>query len=325
VHSQLALECKEVSHWFGTAIHVLHDINFSIIRGEVVGLVGPSGCGKSTLLRAIVGTHPPQKGRVIVFSGTRQPPEIIVERPGRDRGIVYQKYSLFPFLTAQENVALGPMLDQTCLPFRIFGFLKWRKMRKEHLEKAAAILEKLGLCNAIKRYPHELSGGMCQRVAIAQALVMQPEILLLDEPFGALDEATREELQRMILTLYLENCIAKKNKQKPPYTILLVTHELTEAIYVADRVIGLSQYWNWKGKNFPSCPGATIVYDKVAPVFAPDEPKRYEDFTSQREEIRKVVFDPQSCLEREQFVTFWNQVRAGEGEGVLELEEGSKI
>jgi NitT/TauT family transport system ATP-binding protein len=292
-------------------------VNFSIIRGEVVSLIGPSGCGKTTLLRAIVGTHPPKKGKVIIFSDMLKAPEMEVTQPGRDRGIVYQRYSLFPFLTAQENVALGLMLDQTSIPFRMFRPLKWRKMRKDHLEQASALLEKLGLVNAIKRYPHELSGGMCQRVAIAQALIMEPEILLLDEPFGALDEATREELQRMILTLYLENCVAHQQNRKPPYTILLVTHELNEAIFVADRVLGLSQYWNWQDKDYPVPPGATIVYDKVAPVFAPDAEKKYESFVEQREEIRRVVFNPESCLERDQFLLFWNEVRSGKGEGIL--------
>ncbi|MBN1902905.1 ATP-binding cassette domain-containing protein, partial [Candidatus Sumerlaeota bacterium] len=290
---------------------------FSIIRGEVVSLVGPSGCGKSTLLRAIVGTHPPRKGKVVIFSDLLDLPEMEVTQPGRDRGIVYQRYSLFPFLTAQQNVALGLMLDQTSIPFRLFHPLKWRKLRKEHLEKAADLLEKLGLANSIKLYPHELSGGMCQRVAIAQALIMEPEILLLDEPFGALDEATREDLQRMLLTLYLENCKALRQKKKPPYTILLVTHELNEAIFVADRVLGLSQYWNWRDKDFPIPPGATIVYDKVAPVFPPDAEKRYERFLEQREEIRKVVFNPESSLEREQFLLFWNEVRSGRGDGIL--------
>lgn len=297
--------------------HVLFDVNFSIIRGEVVSLVGPSGCGKSTLLRAIVGTHPPKKGKVVVFSDLLEIPEKEVNKPGRDRGIVYQRYSLFPFLTAQENVALGLMLDQTSIPFRFFHPFKWRKIRKDHLEQAATLLEKLGLSNAIKLHPHELSGGMCQRVAIAQALIMEPEILLLDEPFGALDEATREELQRMILTLYLENCKARQQNNKPPYTILLVTHELNEAIFVADRVLGLSQYWNWKDKDFSVPPGSTIVYDKVAPVFEPDAEKRYETFIEQREEIRKVVFNPDSCLEREQFLLFWNEVHCGMGQGIL--------
>ncbi|MHC5053976.1 MAG: ABC transporter ATP-binding protein [Planctomycetota bacterium] len=316
MHTEFVLECRGVSHWFGPH-HVLHDVGFQVIRGEIVGLVGPSGCGKSTLLRAVVGTHPPERGDVLVYArgasaGTP------VRGPGRDRGIVYQRYSLFPFLTAQENVAFGLMLDQTTIPFRLFKHRKWRKLRGSHLEEAAELLKKLGLERAIGLYPKQMSGGMCQRVAIAQALIMKPEILLLDEPFGALDEATREELQRMLLTLYLENRSAKQKGDKPPYTILIVTHELNEALYVGDRVLGLSQYWDWREKGHATPPGATIVYDSIAPVYLPDEQRDFEALTTQREEIRRAVFDPGCLQEREEFRVFWRQVHAGEGEGVLE-------
>jgi NitT/TauT family transport system ATP-binding protein len=159
---------------------------------------------------------------------------------------------------------------------------------------------------------------MCQRVAIAQALIMKPEILLLDEPFGALDEATREELQRMLLTLYLENQVAKQKGEKPPYTILIVTHELNEALYVGDRVLGLSQYWDWCDKGHATSPGATIVYDSIAPVYLPDEQRDFEALKAQREEIRRSVFDPTCLQKREELRVFWKQVHAGEGEGVLE-------
>jgi len=310
---EIVLESSSVHHWFGDN-QVLHDVNFKVIRGEIVALVGPSGCGKSTLLRAIVGTHPPRKGLLAVHSGGER---TVVTGPGRDRGIVYQRYSLFPFLTAQENVALGLMLDQTTPGFRFFKYFQWRKLRRRHLEEAADLLKTLGLANAIRRYPSEMSGGMCQRVAIAQALIMNPAILLLDEPFGALDEATREELQRMLLTLYLENLQAKKSGEKPPHTILIVTHELNEAIYVGDRVLGLSQYWNWMEKGHERPPGATIVYDSVAPVHRPDQERDYITFQAQREEIRRTVFDPTVLQGREQFLLFWKQVEEGSGEGVL--------
>jgi len=309
------LECKDVAHWFGEH-RVLHEINFSIIPGEIVALVGPSGCGKSTLLRAIVGTHPPEQGQVLVHEGGSEEGKPVTA-PGRDRGIVYQRYSLFPFLTAQENVAIGLMLDQTSIPFRLFKPREWRKLRKRHLDEAAALLEKLGLEKAMKRYPKQMSGGMCQRVAIAQALIMKPAILLLDEPFGALDEATREELQRMLLTLYLENRTCIKKGEEPPYTVLIVTHELNEAIYVGDRVLGLSQYWDWKAKGHESFPGATVIYDACAPVYLPDEDRDFQSFKRQREEIRRAVFDPSVLQARDEFVTFWKQVDAGDGEGVL--------
>src|SRR5262245_9141383 len=206
----LALHCEKVSHWFGSK-HVLHEVDVQVPRGQFLSLVGPSGCGKSTLLRAILGTHLPTAGDVRIWpfgdSNSR-----IVEKPGRDRGIVYQQYSLYPFLTALENVAVGLMLDQTSFPFRIFQWPKWRRLRKEHLAEAEAMLGRVKLGDALHLYPHEMSGGMRQRVALAQALILQPEIILLDEPFGALDEATREELQQLLLALHDDN-IARANSQ----------------------------------------------------------------------------------------------------------------
>jgi len=311
----VVLECRNISHWFGPK-RVLFEVNLKVIRGEIVSLVGPSGCGKSTLLRAIIGTHLPCQGEVLIQRSDADTPEP-VRRPGRDRGIVYQHYSLFPFLTALENVAFGLMFSQTSPPYRAFQYLRWRKLRKSHLAEATALLERLRLGDAIHQYPHEMSGGMRQRVAIAQALIMKPEVLLLDEPFGALDEATREELQRMLLTLYLENCQAMKRGEAPPYTFMIVTHELNEAIYVGDRVIGLSQYWDWKSEKHTTCPGATIVYDQVAPVELPDEERNYELFKKQREEIRQTAFDATFLQPRDRFLGFWDSVESGKGEGVL--------
>ncbi|MAT72680.1 MAG: hypothetical protein CMJ58_24640 [Planctomycetaceae bacterium] len=124
--------------------------------------------------------------------------------------------------------------------------------------------EKVGLLAARDQHPSQMSGGMRQRVAIAQALIMQPGVFLLDEPFGVLDEATREDLQLMLLQFYDENIRAREQGRVPPYTAIIVTHELNEAPFVSDRVVGLSQYHS-DGEN-----GATIVYDRPAPVFAPD-------------------------------------------------------
>ncbi len=314
---KFVLECKGIHHWFGSK-RVLHDVNLKIIPGEIVSLVGPSGCGKSTLLRAIVGTHPPLEGGVLMENGNGG--MVTVTGPGRDRGIVYQNYALFPFFTARENVAVGLMLDQTSIPHRLFRYLSWRKLRKDHLEQAENLLVKLKLGDAVNQYPHQMSGGMRQRVAIAQALIMKPRILLLDEPFGALDEATREELQRMLLTLYMENCEAKKRGEYPPYTMMIVTHELNEAIYVGDRVVGLSQYWNWRENGHETCPGATIVYDRVAPVYQPDQERNFETFVKKRARIRSSAFDPSVLQEREEFIRFWDELREGRGGGVLSHE-----
>ncbi|MDA1276947.1 MAG: ATP-binding cassette domain-containing protein [Verrucomicrobia bacterium] len=301
----LSMECRGVSHWFG-AKRVLHDINLKVQRGQFLSLVGPSGCGKSTLLRAVVGTHLPLEGEILLHrEGTQREAEPVAG-PGRDRGIVYQHYSLFPFLNAQENVAIGLMLDQTSIPFRFFNFLKWRRIRKQHLELAAEFLTKVKLQDAMRLYPHEMSGGMRQRVAIAQALIMKPEIILLDEPFGALDEATREELQTMLLKLYAENLQAKKRGETPAYTLVIVTHELNEAIYVGDRLVGLSQYWDWKSEGQPEFPGATIVYDKPSQVFEPKDSKDFQQFAIQRDEVRHAVFNPDVRQDRSEYVTYWS-------------------
>ena len=290
-----ALEIENVSHWFGSN-KVLNDLNLQIADGQIVAVVGPSGCGKSTLLRAILGTHPAKAGRIVTDG---QP----VTRPSRAVGIVYQHYTLYDFLTAQQNVAFGLKVDQTSIPFRLFQYPRWRELRKQHLRQADDFLCKVGLQDAINRYPHELSGGMRQRVAIAQAMIMRPQILLLDEPFGALDESTRTELQMMLLRFYQENLEAKAEGKNPPYTILIVTHELNEALYVADRVIGLSQYHS-DGHN-----GATIVYDRTCPVFHPDDPRDFGRFVQQREELRKAVFDDEENKQYQQYITFWDELR----------------
>lgn len=306
-HANLVLDIRGLHHVYPPDVRVLHDLNIQIARGQIVGLVGPSGCGKSTLLRSILGTHTPTKGEVVMM---RPGPDggavsSVVRAPGRDRGIVYQRYALFPHLTAVDNVAIGLMFDETNVLDRTLGFMGWRKLKAQHRARAAAMLERVGLGDALDKYPQELSGGMRQRVAIAQALVMEPEVLLLDEPFGALDEATREELQEMLLGFYHENQDAARRGDPPPYTILIVTHELNEAIYVGDRVLGLSQYWDWKGAGFDASPGATIVYDKPAPIYALDQAKDYNMFRAQREDVRRVVFENDGSLDPAEHVVFW--------------------
>jgi NitT/TauT family transport system ATP-binding protein len=190
----------------------------------------------------------------------------------------------------------------------LFHYFPWRRLREQHLEQAVEFLKKVGLEKAINHYPTEMSGGMRQRVAIAQAMIMQPKILLLDEPFGALDESTRTELQLMLLRFYQENLDAEREGREPSHTILIVTHELNEALYVSDRVIGLSQYHE-HGAN-----GATIVYDRPCPVFHPDDPRDFDRFVHQREELRKAVFDDDVNKQHEQFVTFWEERRQARAE-----------
>jgi NitT/TauT family transport system ATP-binding protein len=287
---QSAVEIIGVSHVFGQH-RVLNDINLRITPGQIVALVGPSGCGKSTLLKAILGTHPPSEGQVIVDGDA-------VRAPSRKVGIVYQHYSLFDFLTAEANVAFGLKLDSTSLPFRTFMYPKWLNMRRQHLVQARSFLERVGLEAACGKYPSELSGGMRQRVAIAQALILKPKIVLLDEPFGALDEATRESLQIMLLRFYQENLTAVAEGRVPEYTILIVTHELTEALYVANRVVGLSRFQQ----------GAMVVYDRPSPLFHPDEPRDLDRLIQQREELRQAVFDPEYIKHHSKYVSFWKEL-----------------
>lgn len=302
----IILDIDGVSHNFGST-KVLHNLNLTIKAGEIVSLVGPSGCGKSTLLRGIVGTHPPVDGTISVnVNGSMRR----ITRPSRDIGIVYQKYSLFPFLTALGNVMVGPMIDQTTIAGRYLLPWRWRKMRKSVRSEAIKILTGLGLADALDRFPPEMSGGMQQRTAIAQAMIMQPRILLLDEPFGALDEATRERQQKMLLELSEINRRAKDKGKTPPYTVLIVTHELNEAIYVGDRVIGLSQYWDWKSEGFSECPGAKFVYNEVCPTYNSFDAKDHNSFVEQRRKIINTVFEPDERKVHEELQQM-EQQRAG--------------
>ena len=184
---------------------VLEDINFSMQSGEFVTFVGSSGCGKSTLLRLIAGLDHPSGGRIQVDGSP-------VEGPGPDRGMVFQKYSLYPWLNAADNVAFGMRLQgMTSADVR---------------DRTAYFLEVVGLRDAATKLPRELSGGMQQRVAIARALATNPNVLLLDEPFGALDLQNRETMQDFLHKLW----------QRTGLTVLLITHDVEEALVLAQRV-----------------------------------------------------------------------------------------
>lgn len=294
----MLLRCCNVNHWFG-AKRVLHQCNLDVEQGQFVAMVGPSGCGKSTLLRAILGTDPPMEGAVLVDGKE-------VEGPSRECGIVYQQYTLFPFLTAKDNVAIGPVLDQTSFFGRVLRPWNFFELRKKYRDEAEKMLIDFDLDGCINNYPTALSGGQRQRVSIAQALIMKPKILLLDEPFGALDESTREDLQHLLLRLYQDNLKAKAAGLPPPYTIVFVTHELNEAFYLADRVVGLSRYWTCPDikERGVDC-GATIVYDQPAPIFGPDDPRDFNRFAEQKAELRKIVFDQNETIIPAAGRTFW--------------------
>ena len=189
-------------------IVALDDISFSVHRREFICVIGPSGCGKSTLIRIIAGLEAQTSGNILLDS---QP----IEKPGSDRGMVFQSYTLFPWLTIKKNVMFGLMISKT--------------NRRKAATEAMDWLELVGLSEFADLYPHQLSGGMKQRVAIARALANQPRILLMDEPFGALDAQTRAQMQSYLLQIWRSIDI----------TIVFITHDLEEAIHVADRILVL--------------------------------------------------------------------------------------
>ena len=252
---------------------ILNDIDFRVSGGEFVTVVGPTGCGKSTLLRLILGSEKPSSGTVLFKNKT-------IEGPSRDRGIVFQKYSLFPDKTVIENVSFGLELEEFNLLGRWMRPFSSRKKSKEFREKARSYLERVGLGSDIHKYPYELSGGMRQRVAIAQALIMKPSILLMDEPFGALDFNTRQEMQLFILEQW----------EQTKMTVFFVTHDLEEALYLGTRIIVLSQYY----QSDTDEEGSKIVDDISVPGGhpKPTDFKYTREFNQLLEKIRRDGLDP---------------------------------
>ncbi len=206
------LELKNIHYTYHTLdgeTPALTNISFSLNKGDFVAIVGPSGCGKSTLLRIIAGLLKPDAGKVLV-DGKK------VTGPGSDRMVVFQDYVLFPWVNVWKNIAMG---------------LEIKNMDKEEIErKTAWAIRLVGLDGFEHAYPHQLSGGMKQRVSIARAIVMNPDILLMDEPFGALDSFTRINLQEELLKL----C------EKNSYTTCFVTHDCDEAVYLSDKIVVFS-------------------------------------------------------------------------------------
>jgi NitT/TauT family transport system ATP-binding protein len=227
----------------------LKDINLEIEAGQFVCLLGPSGCGKSTLLNAVAGFAPPTSGDI------RADGKLIVG-PGPERGMVFQEYALFPWMTVEQNIAFG--LEIKGMP------------RSDREARVSALLDMLGMADFRSRFPKDLSGGMRQRVAIARVLALDSPIMLMDEPFGALDALTRRNLQDELLRIWAE---LKK-------TIIFVTHSIEEAIYLADRIVVMTYR-----------PG-TVKRDLVVKLPRTRDPSTPE-FNALKRELGELVMEEQ--------------------------------
>jgi NitT/TauT family transport system ATP-binding protein len=241
----------------GAEFVALHEVTLDVAAGEFVSLVGPSGCGKSTLLDLLAGLTPPSSGRLLLDD---EP----ITGPGLDRGIVFQQYALLPWRTALGNVEFG--LEAKRLP------------RRERRELARYHLDVVGLTGFEGRYPHELSGGMKQRVAIARSLAYDPGVLLMDEPFAALDAQTRDLLQEEVLRIW----------QRTGKTILFVTHGIDEAVYLGQRVAVMS-----------ARPGRikTVVDVGTTEIIPGRDPRSSASFVAHREQVWSLIRDEVQAVE----------------------------
>ena len=235
----------------GKNIHVLDAINHRVWRRELCCVIGPSGCGKSTFIRLLAGLEIPSDGQVKLDDR-----EVI--GPGPDRGMVFQAYSLFPWLTVLRNV--------------MFGMLEQGKGLLQAESEARQWIEMVGLDHAVNHYPHQLSGGMKQRVAIARALAAGPRMLMMDEPFSALDPQTRQEMQQHLMQIHANTNL----------TILFVTHDLDEALMLADRIIVMSAH-----------PGRIRTrFEVPLPRHRPPELAHSKEFLEVRSYLDQLVHEP---------------------------------
>lgn len=213
------IEIKDLWHVYGDHV-VLEKFNLSIADNSFVAIVGPSGCGKTTLLRMLLSEEACTRG-TILFDGAPLPKE-----PTRERGVVFQRYSVFPHLTVLDNILLPMELQSAHFLGKVFG-----PKRYQMKEEARAMLDHVGLLRAATSYPTQLSGGMQQRLALAQALMARPRVLLLDEPFSALDPGTRADI----------HVLTKRLWEETKMTVIMVTHDISEAFRLGTRVIVLER------------------------------------------------------------------------------------
>lgn len=247
---------------------ILDNIDLTVSEGELVTVVGPSGCGKSTMLRMILGQEAPTEGEMLIAGNP-------VDLPDQTRGIVYQNYSLFPNLTVMENVIRYFTLSHNPISAKL--------RQKEFEELGMEYLRKVRLQDHADKYPSELSGGMRQRVAIAQAMMAKPKILLMDEPFGALDQGTREDLQTFLIELWQEESM----------TVFFVTHQIDEAIYLGSRLILLSQYYTDDRGEMHEHRGAKIVMDKdLSHISLSSSARMQQEVVELEQLILERGFDP---------------------------------
>lgn len=244
---------------------VLENISLKVPENSFVSLVGPSGCGKSTFLRMLLSQERPTKGEIIM-DGTP-----LAAEPQPDRGVVFQKYSVFPHLTALENVVLGMELEQSPFWGRLFG-----ARRRNALDEAMTYLEGVGLAAARDKYPSQLSGGMQQRLAIAQTLVKKPKVLLLDEPFGALDPGIRSDIHDLMLDIWWEEKM----------TVFMVSHDLKEAFYLGTRVIAFER--PERPESDQERYGAKISFDVALDPAGPIKEKLREEREAQSQDAQLI-------------------------------------
>ncbi len=269
-------EFRNVSKIFnpGTSRHcvALEGLDFSIEdspgRGEFIAIVGPSGCGKSTMLNLLAGfkeVYPPSRGEILVHGRP-------ICGPGIDRGMIFQKYSSFPHMTVLKNICFGLEINRS----------KSGIGHKEIVSQARQWIEQVGLGGHENKYPHQLSGGQQQRVAIARSLILKPRIILMDEPFSALDEPTRLEMQKLLVNLW----------QEIAATVFIVTHSLVEAVYFGDRVWVFRRNPGSIQKEFRDIPPAV---PGISPFDVQRSPQFLEMVERVAAEFRTTLGHQQGC------------------------------